>query len=101
MPAEDIRSLHESTSTGVPLTDALKLLRRSLFPFMYDPQPWVKGREETPDEIMKSIMAIYIFRMEIKKLKQHSEDPADFSKYLYQPEVDKGNNCCGATYCRK
>jgi hypothetical protein len=50
---------------------ALYILR-ILFTFFYDPHPWVKGREEMSVEIIKSIMAIYIFRMEVGKLKNLS-----------------------------
>ena len=65
---------------------ALCLLRRKLLSFFYDPHPWIKGREETPSEIMRSLMAIYIFRMEVKALKDLDNDPADFTEHLYQPE---------------
>ena len=90
VPVEDIQWLQERVKDhGIPLNDALHILR-TLFPFFYDPHPWVKGREETSVEIMKSIMSIYIFRMQVRKLKHLSHNPADFSKYLYQPELGEG-----------
>jgi hypothetical protein len=46
------------------------------------------GRKETTTEIMKSIMAIYLFRFEIGRLANLANDPANFSKFLYQPEID-------------
>lgn len=33
-------------------------------------------------------MAIYLFRKRIADLQHHDSDPADFSRYLYQPEKD-------------
>ena len=38
-------------------------------------------------EILKTIMAIYLFRWEVDKLKNSGVDPANFSEYLYQPET--------------
>ena len=76
--------------SAVALRTALCLLRRKLLPFFYDPHPWIEGREETPSEIMRSLMAIYIFRMEVKALKDLDNDPADFTEPLYQPEKNEG-----------
>lgn len=78
--------------SAVTLRSALYMLRRKLFPFFYDPHPWIKGREETPSEIMRSLMAIYIFRMDVKALKDLDNDPADFTEYLYQPEKGEGKS---------
>ncbi len=36
------------------------------------------GREETTGEILKSIMAIFIFRKKTDDLRNHPKDPADF-----------------------
>ena len=46
------------------------------------------GREETTGEILKSIMAIFIFRKKTDDLRNHPKDPADFINNLYQPEMD-------------
>ena len=46
------------------------------------------GRPETTGEVLKSIMAIFLYRKRVDDLKHHGSDPADFSKYLYQPEKD-------------
>ena len=46
------------------------------------------GRAETTGEVLKSIMAIFLYRKRVDDLKHHTTDPADFSKYLYQPEKD-------------
>ena len=37
---------------------------------------------------MKTIMAIYLFRWDVQEMKKQPNDPADFAKYLYQPEKD-------------
>ena len=63
------------------------MLQKKLFPPPYDPHPWVTGRVETTVEIRQSILAIY-FRFQERKLKNNLEDPADFAKFLYQPEFD-------------
>ncbi len=47
-----------------------------------------QGRSETRAELLMSIMAIYLFRLEIIRLKELPDDPADFSVHLYQPERD-------------
>lgn len=46
------------------------------------------GREETTEEVLKSILAIYLYREKISDLKHDETDPADFERYLYQPEKD-------------
>ena len=46
------------------------------------------GREETNGEILKSIMAIFLYRRKIEDLRNHTTDPADFINYLHQPEID-------------
>ena len=33
-------------------------------------------------------MAVYMYRFEIRRLANLANDPANFSKFLYQPEVD-------------
>ena len=46
------------------------------------------GRPETTQEVLKSIMAIYLYRKKIEDLKHHPSDPANFTDNLYQPERD-------------
>ena len=46
------------------------------------------GRAETTEEVLKSILSIYIYRKKIHDLKHIEDDPADFDTYLYQPEKD-------------
>ncbi|CAB3978040.1 Hypothetical predicted protein, partial [Paramuricea clavata] len=92
VPLEEVIWLNEYMKDGrepVSFNRALYILRRKLFPFMHDPHPWVEGRPETTGEILKSILAIFLYRKRIDDLKHHVTDPADFSKNLYQPEKDK------------
>ena len=79
------------SNCGQPISfrDASLMLRKKLFPPPYDPHPWVTGRAETTVEILRSILAIYEFRLQVRKLKDNQEDPADFAKFLYQPEFDR------------
>ncbi len=48
----------------------------------------VAGKPETTGDVLKSIMAIFVFRKSIDDLKVHPTDPANFSTHLYQPEKD-------------
>ena len=43
------------------------------------------GQPETTTEVLKSIMAIYLFRRKIVDLQHHDSDPADFCHNRYQP----------------
>lgn len=43
------------------------------------------GRTETTNEVLKSVLAIYLFREKVRKLK---EAGCDFSKHLVVPEID-------------
>jgi hypothetical protein len=50
------------------------------------------GRKETRAELLMSIMAIYLFRWEVQKLKELPDNHANFSDFLYQPEKDEDTN---------
>ena len=89
IPICDLNWLQEfMTSSKLTLAQACYILRRTLFPFQHNPWAWVKGRGETTVEVLRSILVTYVFRMEVKKLKDMPEDPADFTCNLYQPELD-------------
>ena len=45
-------------------------------------------RKETTAEVLKSIMAIYLFHFEIERISKLDVDPANFKDFLYQPEKD-------------
>ena len=49
----------------------------------------VTGRGETTTELLKSIMATYLYCFEIKRLSNLEVDPANFYDFLYQPEIDR------------
>ncbi len=93
VPLEDVKWLDDfmKNDGGQPISirQASLMLQRKLFPFCYDPHPWVTGRDETNVEILRWILAIYVFRLQVRELKSNLEDPADFSIYLYQPEFDQ------------
>lgn len=50
------------------------------------------GREETTGEVLKSLIAIYLYRSQLQKLRDNPDDPADFFQNLYQPEKDVRTN---------
>jgi hypothetical protein len=90
VPPEDAKWCHDfmyDSDPPVTFHRACLILRRRLFPFHYDPYPWVKGRDETNAEVLKSLMAIYLYRAEVQNLRGLKEDPADFNSHLYQPEL--------------
>ncbi|CAB3993849.1 Hypothetical predicted protein [Paramuricea clavata] len=98
VPPEDAKWCHDfmyDSDPPVTFHRACLILRRRLFPFHYDPYPWVKGRDETNVEVLKSLMAIYLHRAEVQNLRGLKEDPADFNSHLYQPEL--GGHTSGAT----
>ena len=44
VPIEEVLWLNRCVEEdGVPFDSAVRNLRRKLFPFMYDPKPWVEG----------------------------------------------------------
>ena len=45
-------------------------------------------RPETTHDVLRAIMAIYLYRRKVEDLKHHASDPANFSENLYQPEKD-------------
>ena len=47
------------------------------------------GRVETPLDILRSILATYVYRKKVTDLMNLEKDPADFNTYLYQPEKDE------------
>ena len=47
-----------------------------------------KGRREAALEIKKSVMTIYLCQFQIARLNLLPHDPANFSKFFYQPERD-------------
>ena len=49
---------------------------------------YFSGRQETTTELLKSIMAIYLYRFEIRRLSKLECDRANFFDFLYQPEID-------------
>lgn len=44
-----------------------------------------KGRREAALEIKKSVMTIYLYQFQIARLNLLPHDPANFSKFFYQP----------------
>lgn len=88
MPEEDIVWLYTFMNADVnpvPFERAIHVMKRRLFPAHYDPCPWnPKKKEEDTKDCLKSLMATYLFRYIVKKMKQ--DMGVDFSKSLYQPE---------------
>ena len=46
MPVEDIIWLDDFINGGTKFEQAIHILRRTHFPFFYDPHPWVAGESQ-------------------------------------------------------
>ncbi|KAI8511886.1 hypothetical protein Bbelb_109860 [Branchiostoma belcheri] len=84
---EDVRQkLHLlQEEDGLSFEDALHHIRKDLIPDGYTYHPWRAHIPETELDMLRSILATYKFRERVEELKGEG---ADFSKYLYVPEVD-------------
>ncbi len=71
-----------------PIVATAKII---ILPFI-DTRLMFLGRKEKTVEVLRSIMAIYLFRSRVNQLKIHETDPADFSSFLYQPEKHEVSN---------
>lgn len=67
------------------LLDVITNVCGRLVPNGYQPFPFRRNNPETLLDMLRSIVATYIFRHTIEELK---EEGADFSLYLYNPEID-------------
>ncbi|XP_078667520.1 uncharacterized protein LOC144909356 [Branchiostoma floridae x Branchiostoma belcheri] len=90
VPLEDVVWLsHYIRENNKTFEEAIHILRKKHFPFMYDPHPWTPGRRnETTADCLKSLMATYILR---KKVNDWQQMGVDFSNNLYVPEVGEGS----------
>ena len=76
---------HLRTVDGMSLEDAITNIRGSLVPQGYSPCPF---RRDTPESLLdklRSLVATYKFRAIVSYWKERG---ADFSAYIYVPEVD-------------
>lgn len=48
VPVEDVKWIHDfKTNEAVSFEVAIRILRRTKFPFHYDPHPWTPGKRIT------------------------------------------------------
>ena len=66
--------------------------RRNIVNFTKKGVDFFTGRKETRAELLMSIMAIFLFRWEVQKLKELPVNDANFKDFLYQPEKDEDTN---------
>ena len=93
VPAEDVLWLNEMISRNeqqpLPFHDALMLLGNLSNAILHITGVFCSTRrKETTAEVLKSIMAIYLFHFEIERISKLDVDPANFKDFLYQPEKD-------------
>ena len=63
----------------------MQALRQSLIPEGYEAHPYRPMVPETYLDMLRSIVATYLFRETVEDLKQKGRD---FSQYVYIPETD-------------
>ncbi len=85
VPQSVLKRFNSLREEGVPLKDALMLIRQSLVPSGYTPQPWRQNAPEGITDMLRSIISTFRFRQKIEVLKSEG---TDFSKNLHVPEVD-------------
>lgn len=69
--------------------EAVGLVRKKLVPNGYQPYPFIRKTPETFLHCLRSLVATFLFRRAVQKLKS---DGVDFSIYLYVPEIDPTTN---------
>lgn len=81
-----ILQLHQlRTGDGLSLEDAVTNVRGNFVPQGYSPFPFRRYTPESLLDKLRSIVATYRFRVIVSYWKERG---ADFSQYLYVPEVD-------------
>lgn len=74
---------------GLSFQDSIVNFRRRLIPDGYEPYPFRKDTPESYLDMLRTVVATYIYRDIVLKLKQEGRD---FTCYLYVPEVDPATN---------
>ena len=64
---------------------AISCIRQSLTPTGYIPHTFRRNTPESYLDMLRSIVATYLYRDQIGQLKKEN---VDFSKFLYVPEID-------------
>lgn len=70
---------------NLSLEDSLKNIRSSLVPEGHTPYPFRKNTDESLLDMLRSIVATYVYRDSISYWKERD---VDFSLYIYIPEID-------------
>ncbi|XP_019621155.1 PREDICTED: uncharacterized protein LOC109467577 [Branchiostoma belcheri] len=89
VPEEVKRKMHLLQEDGLTFEDALHHVRKDVIPEGYTYHTWRPHIPETELDKLRSIIATFRFRARVAQLKQEG---ADFTKYLYVPEVDPITN---------
>ena len=87
IPASVIMDIHNMQIVqGLSWEDAISTVRQSLVFPGYIPFPFRKDTPESFLDMLRSIVATFLYRNKLEELKKEG---ADFSLYLYNPEVDE------------
>ncbi|XP_063448946.1 uncharacterized protein LOC134728306 isoform X2 [Mytilus trossulus] len=85
IPGDVIVDLKKMKDEGLSFQDSIVNFRRRLIPDGYEPYPFRKDTPESYLDMLRTVVATYIYRDIVLKLKQEGRD---FTCYLYVPEVD-------------
>ena len=80
-----ILEVHNMMSNGIKKEAAISCIRQSLTPTGYTPHTFRRNTPESYLDMLRSIVATYLYRHQIEQLK---EENVDFSRFLYVPEID-------------
>jgi hypothetical protein len=86
IPDQVILEIHNMRKVhGLSWEIAISSVRKALVPDGYTAYPFRRNTPESFLDMLRSIVATYMFRNKLEKLKQEG---ADFSQHLYIPEID-------------
>ena len=74
-----------TTDAGIELETAITIIRQNLVPAGHTPYPFRRNNPESYLDMLRSIVATYLYREKIEELKKEN---VDFSTFLYVPEID-------------
>ena len=85
IPTNVILEVHNMISNGMTKQAAVSCIRQGLIPKGYTPHTFRRNTPESYLDMLRSIVATYLYRDQIDQLKNEN---VDFSTFLYVPEID-------------
>lgn len=85
IPASLLLEINDLQNSGLSFEDAVVNVRTSLVPEGYEPHSFRKDTPESFLDMLRSIVATFVYRDKIKSLHSNGRD---FKHHIYVPEVD-------------